>query len=312
LSIVVLKIEEELPLGLNRILMAASLGCIAIAVQAQTQNAAVPNPVSVSAPQASAVAPKTSYGPIAVPEIAHGILAGYLDARVLPNSLALIEPKPVPGSSIALLDDAVSKANLALRGSKRWDLASMDADLSFPNVAGTYSCSAGIPITETDTPHLYILLRRSMTDAGLATYAAKNTYKRTRPFMENNQPTCAPDQEASLRTDGSYPSGHTAIGWAWALILTEVAPAQANAVLARGRAFGDSRLVCNVHWQSDVTEGRVVGASAVARLHADPSFEADLEAAKMEYAVAAAKGLKPTRDCAAEAAALSTPVTAVH
>jgi acid phosphatase (class A) len=290
-------------LKLNRITtIAASFG-IAIAVQAQT-SVAVPDPAHTV--QTSTAGAKTSYGPIAVPEIAHGVLAGYLDPKVLPDSLALINPTPVAGSAIAILDNAVSKANLTLRGTKRWDLATIDADLSFPNVAGTYSCAAGIPITETDTPHLYILLRRSLADAGLATYAAKNTYKRTRPFMENNQPTCAPDQDASLRTDGSYPSGHTTIGWAWALILTEIAPDKTNAILARGRAFGDSRLVCNVHWQSDVNEGRVIGASAVARLHADPSFEADLEAAKLEYAVAVAKGLKPTRDCTAEAAALAT------
>jgi len=56
--------------------------------------------------------------------------------------------------------------------------------------------------------------------------------------------------------------------------------------------------------QSDVNEGRVMGASTVARLHADPGFKDDLEAAKLEYAVAVAKGLRPTRDCAAEAAAL--------
>jgi len=47
-----------------------------------------------------------------------------------------------------------------------------------------------------------------------------------------------------------------------------------------------------------------MGASTVARLHADPGFKDDLEAAKLEYAVAVAKGLRPTRDCAAEAAAL--------
>ena len=48
-----------------------------------------------------------------------------------------------------------------------------------------------------------------------------------------------------------------------------------------------------------------MGASTVARLHADVGFLGDLDAAKTEYAVAVAKGLKPSRDCAAEAAALA-------
>ena len=75
--------------------------------------------------------------------------------------------------------------------------------------------------------------------------------------------------------------------------------------MARGRSFGRSRIVCNVHWESDVLEGRFVGAATVARLHADPAFEADLAAARQELADVRAKGLAPTRDCAAEAAALA-------
>ena len=75
-------------------------------------------------------------------------------------------------------------------------------------------------------------------------------------------------------------------------------------ILARGRAFGESRNICNVHWHSDVVEGRLVGSAAVARLHADPAFHAELEAAKAELAVVRTKGLKPTRDCQIEADAL--------
>jgi len=48
--------------------------------------------------------------------------------------------------------------------------------------------------------------------------------------------------------------------------------------------FGQSRIICNVHWQSDVNQGRIMGAATVARLHADPGFLADLEAAKAEIA----------------------------
>ena len=48
-----------------------------------------------------------------------------------------------------------------------------------------------------------------------------------------------------------------------------------------------------------------MGAAAVARLHADKLFRADLEAAKAEYNAIRAKGLKPSRDCDAEAKALA-------
>lgn len=43
-----------------------------------------------------------------------------------------------------------------------------------------------------------------------------------------------------------------------------------------------------------------MGAATVARLHADPVFCAELEAAKGEYKAAVDKGLMPSRDCEAE------------
>jgi acid phosphatase (class A) len=242
--------------------------------------------------------------PASVPEIHPGILAGYLNPEVLPNSLELLPPPPAEDSAAMALDEEVSRKSFTLRDTPRWILAAEDANLMFPEAAGTFSCALGIPVTEEDMPHLYMLLRRTLTDAGLSTYTAKNHYKRARPFMVNNEPTCKPEEEDLLRKDGSYPSGHTAIGWAWALILTEIAPDRADAIFSRGRAFGESRIICNVHWHSDVTEGRFMGAAAVAQMHADPAFREELEAAKAEYAIIGTKGLKPTRDCLAEAEAL--------
>jgi acid phosphatase (class A) len=233
-----------------------------------------------------------------------GILKGYLDAETLPNSLNLMPVAPVQGSPAQLYDDAVSQKSLTLQGTARWELATKDADLHFPNAAKTFSCALGVPIDEKQTPHLYMLLRRTLMDAGLATYTAKDSYQRVRPFMLNRKPICTPEEREALMTDGSHPSGHTSIGWAWALILAEIAPDHADTILARGRAFGRSRVICNVHWHSDVVEGRFIGASVVAKLHADPQFNADLEAAKKEVAALYAKGAKPNNDCQFESKAL--------
>ena len=144
-----------------------------------------------------------------------------------------------------------------------------------------------------------------MNDAGLSTYAAKNHYQRPRPFLVNDQPICTPKEKERLKKSGSYPSGHSAKGWATALILAEIAPDRADTILARGRAYGENRLVCNVHWYSDVIEGRFMGASTVARLHANAQFMADLEAAKKEVAQARKKGLSPNSDCKLEEEALA-------
>ena len=241
----------------------------------------------------------------ATPDIRPGILTGYLSTQALPNSLALIPPPPASGSAALTLDEEVGRTSLALQGTPRWNLAVEDANLTFPQTADTFSCEVNAPITVQDTPHLYMLMRRTLVDAGSSTHLAKDHYMRARPFVMNRGPVCTPLAEDSLRKNGSYPSGHAAIGWAWALILSELAPERTDAILARGRAFGQSRVICNVHWQSDVIEGGFMGAATVAVLHADSVFRADLESAKAELATAHSKGLKPTRDCKAEAAALA-------
>jgi acid phosphatase (class A) len=105
---------------------------------------------------------------------------------------------------------------------------------------------------------------------------------------------------------GSYPSGHTSIGWNWALTLTEIAPDHADAILQRGRAFGQSRGICGAHWKSDIESGRIIGAATFAKLHASPVFMAQMAAARAEVSKARSRGAAPSGNCAAEAAALAT------
>lgn len=219
-----------------------------------------------------------------IEEIRPGVLSGYLELKEMPNSLVLLPPPPEEGSIALILDEEISKKNLEKKDSARWKQAQSDAILYFPEALEAFSKIEGVTISEEETPNLYILLRRTLADAGLSTYTAKNHYNRARPFMVNNEPTCTPEDEEHLRKDGSYPSGHTAIGWAWALVLSEIFPEKTNHIIQRGREFGESRIVCNVHWQSDVNEGRFMGAATVARLHANPTFQADLKAAKKEVA----------------------------
>jgi acid phosphatase (class A) len=244
------------------------------------------------------------------PGVAPALAPAYLAKEASPNSLALLPPPPAWGSAAFALDQAISRSSLALRNTERWQLATEDANLQFPAVAGTFSCAVNAPISEQATPVLYRLLRRTLSDAGLATSTAKDRYQRRRPFLSNYAPICTPGLEKGLMTDGSYPSGHTTIGWTWTLILTEIAPDRLAAIVARGRAFGDSRIICNAHWSSDVDAGRFLGTVVTARLHADPAFLADLNAAKEEMAAVRARNLPPTRDCIAESAALAIQLPA--
>ena len=232
-------------------------------------------------------------------------LPGYLDKSELPNSMEIVPPPPAEGSAAMARDEDVAQRTFSVRDTARFQLALSDYNLLFPHAAGVFSCTLNAPITEADTPVLYRLLRRVRTDASDATKAAKNFYHRPRPFMVNHEPLCAPETASILAKDGSYPSGHTSIGWSWGLVLAEISPEDADAILARARAYGENRNVCNHHWYSDVEWGRVMAAATVAKLHTKPEFLADLKTAQAELKAVRAKGMAPIRDCAAEAAALS-------
>jgi acid phosphatase (class A) len=235
-----------------------------------------------------------------VPEIRPGILQGYLPMDQPLRSVEFVPASPQENAAQQQFDNAVSDYALSLRGSPRWKMAEHDAHITFPAVADTFSCALDIEISERQTPATYMLLRRTLADVGLATYSAKNAYQRQRPFMVNGQPTCTPEEEEQLRHDGSYPSGHTSIGWGWALILAELAPDRAEEILARGRAYGESRIVCNVHWYSDVVAGRMVGAGAVARLHSNQQFLDAMASARSELNGLRAEGVTLNGACAQE------------
>lgn len=243
--------------------------------------------------------------PTKVQEVRPGILEGYLQPDKVPNSLTLLPAPPSKESAAFAADQEAFRTTRSLINTPRWIQATKDANLHFPEAPLAFSCALNAPITKESMPNLYMLLQRASTDASVATLAAKKKYKRVRPFVVYKQTSCTPDWEDNMKRDGSYPSGHTTIGWTWALILSEISPDRADVILSRGYAFGQSRVICGVHWQSDVIAGRVIAAAVVARLHADPVFRAQLEAAKKELAAAQAKGFLPAIDCQAEAAALA-------
>jgi acid phosphatase (class A) len=244
--------------------------------------------------------------PTELTETRHGYVVGYLQPDQWVDSLALLPPPPAPGAAVFAGDEERYKATRSLRDSPRWLQANKDANLAFPKATEVYSCALAIPISAQATPHLNMLLRRVRADASRAVDKAKDNYKRKRPYAQFGESSCTPKEDARMRPD-SYPSGHTSIGWAWALTLTEIAPDRSVAILARGISFGESRMICGVHWHSDIEAGRIVGAATVSRLHADPVFVAQMALAKKEIDSARAAGLKPALDCAAESRVLARP-----
>jgi acid phosphatase (class A) len=210
---------------------------------------------------------------------------GFLPPAALPDSLALLPPPPLAGSAAQAADEAAYRSALS-ETPERFALAAADADLHWPAPAKGFETILGAKVSTAATPHTAMLLQRALADAGLSTSRAKDHYQRTRPFVVNGAESCTPGDEPALRKDGSYPSGHTAIGWMLALVLTDLVPEKADALLKRGYDYGHSRVVCRVHWKSDTVAGRLIASATYARLQADPLFRAQRDLARAEMAKA--------------------------
>ena len=154
----------------------------------------------------------------------------------------------------------------------------------------------GMEISAKKTPAIMNLLERGVLTLRKVGSKAKRHYMRRRPYDRFNEPTLVPAEEERLRTNGSYPSGHTARAWAMALLLVEVNPAAQDALLKYAYEWGQSRVIAGFHWQSDVDASKVLVSGAYPSLHTNETFMADMRKAQAEFKklkAAAAKSSAP-------------------
>lgn len=207
-----------------------------------------------------------------------------LDSLQMPNAVHFLPPPPDTASAAFQYDRAQYRWGKEQRKDPvRLAIAVGDAVWSVDNICKIYSGVLGIDISQENTPAIYRMLTLGLLTTDQAGKLPKNHYMRTRPYVFFNEPTIYPSDEKWLRTNGSYPSGHTILGWSAALLLTEVAPDKADTILARGYMYGQSRVIAGYHWQSDIDAARLVASAAVARLHADKRFIKLMKKARKEY-----------------------------
>jgi acid phosphatase (class A) len=187
-----------------------------------------------------------------------------------------ISPPPVADGALELAERTIVRGPWAAeRRQQAVEDNQIDPFAAFDSVLGPNFTGANFPATAA-------LLDRAGRAAGFAGDPIKFVHRRDRPFVHDDSiVTCIPRP-----TTYSYPSGHAALGFGWALVLAELIPSRADAIINRGRDFTWSRVVCGVHYPSDVEAGRTVAAAAIARLHADPDFQRELAAARAELAAA--------------------------
>lgn len=217
------------------------------------------------------------------PPTSHKAVRPYADASALYRSV--LPPAPEPGSAQDRDDVAAVLARQQVAPERR---AQAEAD-------GRWLYDRFAPVLGLQTlgrdhlPQLVNLLNRAVKQVGGPAFAAKNEYRRLRPHQRlplgqvcGRAEGAQPDPDATQRT--SYPSGHAAYGWTTALVLARVAPQQAGALLRRAQDYAESRVICGMHFPSDVEAGRQLATAVVAQLDGNPDFQQDLRLARSELA----------------------------
>lgn len=237
-------------------------------------------------------------------------ISSFLTPETTPDAVAVIPPAPQPGDARNDADWAMFRSTRAIQqlNPDRWALAINDDDYRPAAILKNFSCAMGVELTPENSPKLASILSRAAQDANNAGVKAKDYYKRTRPYLSNYGDICIAKSDGLARSY-DYPSGHAALGWIQGLVLAQLAPDRAELLAARGRAFGDSRIVCGLHNWSAVDAARTNAAAVFAALQGSAEYQRALGAAKTELAGVRRSGRAPDAAACAKEFRLTKPLT---
>lgn len=205
--------------------------------------------------------------------------APLLTARDIDPALVL-PPPPAAGSPQARAELAELHAIEAVRTPADEAAARLEGDTKngsiFAEVLGPHFDLAALPATA----HLLALVRASekaTVDHG------KDAFKRPRPYaIDTTLKSCKRNDDPL----SSYPSGHTSMAFSMGETLARLVPERAPALLARAARYGQSRIVCEQHFRSDITAGQMLGLLIAERLTTKPDFQTAFAAARTELVAA--------------------------
>jgi len=142
----------------------------------------------------------------------------------------------------------------------------------FRSVMGEGFRQDQLPLTTALSKHVH-------GDESFISLPLKTRFRRPRPYQwdKSMNAVCKLSEAPN-----AYPSGHAISGYLEAFTLIAMFPEKSNAIMARADEYAHNRLVCGVHYPSDLAASRLVASAAFGYMLANPTFEADLTAARTE------------------------------
>ena len=201
--------------------------------------------------------------------------AYYIDP--LPLHLALIlSPPPARDSAAAAAELAELHRIEAARTPAQITQAQADDHeediFLFKSVLGPGFSAEALPLTASLSAHV-------RKDESAASSPLKNIYLRPRPYQVDStlHPVCPLNPEPT-----SYPSGHSLSGYLLAFTLVQLVPEKRQQIFERADEYVHNRLICGVHYASDIEASRRIAYAIFGSLAASPDFQRDLAAAREE------------------------------
>lgn len=209
---------------------------------------------------------------------AAGERLGYLDTP--PDITRVVPPPPRKADARYEADRVVFRATRSMLSTSRGQLATRDVPYTMPDLMHDFSCAAGVKLSAETTPATLRLLMNADADTQKANEAAKQSWKRLRPFQIDRGPICQSKDDLAKSYD--YPSGHAAHGWTLGFVLADLLPSRALQLLSRARAYGESRVVCGAHNMSAVEASQLGVTVSLQQVKENSRYLADFAAAKTE------------------------------
>lgn len=201
----------------------------------------------------------------------------YIAARDVDPGRILPAP-PRAGSAAEAAELADVRRIVAAASPERLAQAHFDDEHEDPSI---FDMAAGASFAARALPATWALLRAVQTESDAATSMSKAYFRRVRPWgVDPTLPNC--DAGKGKSQLGSYPSGHSALGYSVGAMLAELIPERAAAIQARAKDYALSRVICGVHFPSDTEASHVIGAIVVTRLLTDPRIAPMIAAARAE------------------------------